>query len=375
MPAGLPPVLRSHRIGIGLYDLKGGRLVLRDRLEVDVVGERTVVPQLKSQMQPDLILLNDGDYTFAKIRLDERSWKTAVDHLQTLDDSLARAIIWGAAWDMTRDGEVSTGDYLSLALGAIGSETDIGVVQGVLRQVKSAIDQFAAPANRDAYLDRLAGWALGLARTAEAGSDRQLAFARAFASAAHSPSHLDVVAGLLDGTVVWEGLAVDTDLRWFLLTKLVAAGRADGSAVDAELQRDDTAFGRQQAATARAAIPTAAAKADAWSQIVERTDLPNAILMSTIGGFMHPDHVELLAPYREAYFAALPSVWANRTMEMAQDITSFTFPVFAIDQETVAQADAYLAREGLAAAERRLVSEGRDGILRAMRAQQRDAEH
>ena len=375
MPAGLPPVLRSHRIGIGLYDLKGGRLVLRERLDVDVVGERTVVPQLKSAMQPDLILLNDGDYTFAKVRLDERSWKTAVGHLQTLDDSLARAVIWGAAWDMTRDGDVSTGDYLSLVLGAIGSETDIGVVQGVLRQVKSAIDQFAAPANRASYLDRLATTALALAEDADPASDRQLAFARAFVSAAQSAPHLDVVLGLLDGSVAWDGLAVDTDLRWFLLTKLVAAGRVDASAVDAELQRDDTAFGRQQAATARAAIPTAAAKAEAWTQITERTDLPNAILMSTIGGFMHPDHVALLAPFREAYFAALPTVWANRTMEMAQDITSFTFPVFAIDDETVAQADAYLAREGLLAAERRLVAEGRDGIQRAMRAQARDAQH
>ena len=174
VPEGIAPTLRSHRVGVGLYDLSGDRLTLRQRREVDVVGNTTVIPELAGEPRADLLLVNDGDLTFAKVRLDEHSWQTAREHLGALDDSLARAVIWGAAWDMTRDAEVSTGDFVDLVLAGVAAETDIGVVQGVLRQARMAIDQFAADDHRTEYLVRFAFRTLELAQAAEAGSDRQL---------------------------------------------------------------------------------------------------------------------------------------------------------------------------------------------------------
>ena len=370
-PAGLPPTLRSHRMAIGLYDLVAGQLTRRERFELDVVGASTKVPALVGVKQPALLLLNDDDLTFAKVRLDEKSWRTAVEHLGVVDSSLARAIIWGAAWDMTRDAEVSTGDFLALVLSGIGQESDIGVVQGVLRQLKSAIDQFAAPANRSGYLEQLANGVLGFAQDSEPGSDHQLAFARVFNSCATTSAHLDIVAGLLDGSIIWSGLKIDTDLRWSLLQRLVVTGRLAEEAIEAELRSDDTATGRRQAAVAFAARPTMVAKELAWADIIDRTELPNAILEATIGGFVQPDQVELLVDYRTKYFAALPQVWAKRTMETAQSITMGLYPAFLVDEETLAQTDAFLIGE-LNSALRRLVGEGRDGIERALRARAAD---
>ncbi len=372
VPEGIEPTLRSHRIGIGLYDLKDGALMLRERIEVDIEGPSTDIAALRNKPRPDLLLLNDGDLTFAKIRLDDKSWSTVVSHLGTLDNSLARALVWSAAWDMTRDAEVSTGDFLSLVLSGIPAETDIGVVQGVLRQLKTAIDVYAAPANRQGYLERLATAAQGLALAAEPGSDHQLAYARAFIGAATTDSQLDTVASLLDATTQWDGLVIDTDLRWYLLQRLAASGRRDLAAIEAELSRDDTATGRRQAAVAKAARPMAEAKAVAWAEIMERADLPNAILEATIGGFMQPGQESLLMPYRDRYFAELPKAWQERTMETAQTITMGLYPTFLVDDATIEATDAYLAGE-LNSAERRLVVEGRDGLLRAARAQQRDA--
>ena len=373
MPEGIAPTLRSHRIGVGLYDLVDGTLTLRERVEVDVVGARTPVPALAGTRQPDLLLLNDGDFTFAKVRLDERSWQTVIDHLGALDDSLARAIVWGAAWDMTRDAEVSTGDFLQLVLSGIGTETEIGVVQGVLRQLRTAIDVYATPDHRTEYLIALADAARGHAEASDAGSDRQLAFARAFAAAASTPAQLDVVASLLDGTLTWDGLVIDTDLRWFLLQQLVSSGHRDAESIDTELQRDDTATGRRQAAVARASVPSAEAKAAAWADILEHPELPNAIIEATIGGFVQPDQVDLLRSYRDAYFAVLPSVWQERTMEIAQSVTMGLYPMFLIDDETLVATDAFLAQEGLNSACRRLVGEGRDGVVRAAKARARDS--
>jgi aminopeptidase N len=180
------------------------------------------------------------------------------------------------------------------------------------------------------------------------------------------------VGGLLDGTVVWEGLAVDTDLRWFLLQRLVATGRFEEDRIQRELDADDTATGRRQAAVARAARPTAVAKELAWAEIIDRTDLPNAIMDATIGGFVQPDQVELLRAYRDRYFEVLPRVWEERTMEMAQSITMGLYPMFLVDDETIAATDAFLSGD-LNSAVRRLVGEGRDGVLRAARARARDA--
>lgn len=372
VPAGIAPTLRSHRVGIGLYDLVEGQLTLRERIEVDVVGARTEVSALAGAQRADLLLVNDGDLTFAKVRLDERSWATAMAYLGTVDDSLARALIWGAAWDMTRDAEVSTGDFVNLVTSSIAAETDIGVVQGVLRQARLAIDQFAADAHREEYLIRLSTCLRALAQGAEPGSDRQLAFTRAFAGSAVTNADLELVSDLLDGRVTWDGLVIDTDLRWFLLTQLVITGARGPEDIDGELASDDTATGRRQAAAARAARPAADAKAQAWHDIVNRPELPNAILDATIAGFQQRDQLHLITPYRAMFFDALESVWASRTMETAQSITMGLYPALLVNQETVDLTTAYLER-GMNAALRRLLSEGRDGVERALRARSKDA--
>jgi len=372
VPEGIDPTLRSHRVAVGLYDLSDNALVLRRRIEVDVVGEHTQIPELAGQPRADLLLVNDGDLTFAKVRLDEHSWQSAREHLGSLEDSLARAVIWGAAWDMTRDGEVSAGDFVDLVLAGVAAESDIGVVQGVLRQTRMAIDQFATDEHRTEYLVRFAFRTLELAQAADAGSDRQLAFTRSFAGAATTNEHLEIVESLLEGSTVWPGLEVDTDLRWFLLHQLVTAGMRGPEAIDAELSHDDTATGRRQAAMAYASIPTAEAKAKAWEEIIHNTELPNAMLEATIAGFLDRDHCVLTDPFIGPYFDALPSVWDERTMEIAQSITMGLFPAYSVDESTIEQAAAFLATQPTPPLAR-LVSEGRDGLLRARRARERDA--
>ena len=370
-PIGIEPILRSHRIAIGLYSTQNGILERVGRIETDVVGARTSVPELIGVAQPDLLLLNDDDLTFAKIRLDERSLATAVASLGTIRSTIARTLVWTAAWDMTRDAEISTGDYLALIEQNFGTESDIGVVQVLLSQVKLAIENYSAPEHRADYRDRLAALTLGLLQTAAAASDHQLAFARNFAGAARTPEHAAVLRGWLTESAP-EGLAIDTDLRWTLVQKLVALGAATPEEIDLELERDDTATGRRQAATARAGIPTAEAKEVAWAQAVESDELPNAMLSATVGGFNQPDQRELLEPFVARYFDAIPRVWQERTNEIAQTITLGLYPALLASEETVAATNAFLERDDVPSGARRLIGEGRDGVQRSLRAQARD---
>ncbi|AZK94088.1 aminopeptidase N [Streptomyces tsukubensis] len=375
LPAGAKgePVLRPHRIAIGFYDLgDAGKLVRRERIELDVDGELTAVPLPEGTLRPAVILLNDDDLSYAKVRLDEASLKVVTAHLGDFSESLPRALCWASAWDMTRDGELPTRDYVALVLSGIAKETDIGVVQSLHRQVKLAIDLYAAPASREALLGTWAGEALTRLRAAEPGSDHQLAWARAFAAAARTDGQLELLAGLLDGNASVEGLVVDTELRWAFVERLAATGRIDEAAIDAEYERDRTAAGERHAATARAARPTAEAKAEAWASVVERDDLPNAMQEAVIGGFVQTDQRELLAPYTEKFFAAVKGVWESRSHEMAQQVAIGLYPSLQVERATLDATDAWLERAEPNAALRRLISESRAGVERALRAQSAD---
>ncbi|MFB7712208.1 aminopeptidase N [Streptomyces sp. NPDC056105] len=385
LPAGAKgePTLRPHRIAIGLYDLSApdtdtdtasGKLVRVDRVELDVTAtELTQVPQLTGKARPAVILLNDDDLSYAKVRLDEKSLAFVTEHLGDFESSLPRALCWASAWDMTRDAELPTSAYLELVLSGIGKESDIGVVQSLHRQVKLAIDLYASPAGRDAALTTWTEATLAHLRAAEAGSDHQLAWARAFAATARTPEQLDLLEALLEGTQTVEGLAVDTELRWAFVERLAAVGRYDEPEIAAEYERDRTAAGERHAATARAARPTAEAKAEAWASVVESDKLPNAIQEAVIAGFVQTDQRDLLAPYTEKYFAAVKGVWESRSHEMAQQVAIGLYPAIQVSQPTLDATDTWLTTAEPNAALRRLVSESRAGVERALRAQGADA--
>jgi aminopeptidase N len=379
------PTLRPHRIAVGGYELQDGKLVCTNRVEFDVRGELTEVPQWVGLKRPAVILLNDDDLSYAKVRLDAESLAAVTRHIGDFTESLPRALCWASAWDMTRDAELPTRDYLELVLSGVTKESDIGVVQSLHRQVKLALDVYADPAWREDGLTRWSEATLEQLRAAEPGSDHQLAWARAFASTARTHDQLELLAGLLglqraDGrTETIEGLVVDTELRWALLQRLTATGRAGEKEIAAELARDATSAGERHAATARAAIPTVEAKAEAWASVVgsgvsdTESALPNAVQEAVIGGFLQTDQRDLLAPYSEKYFDAVKDIWETRSHEMAQQIAVGLYPALQISQQTLDATDRWLETAQPAAALRRLVTESRAGVERALRAQKADA--
>ncbi|MHA7207679.1 aminopeptidase N [Arthrobacter sp. MDT1-65] len=368
------PTIRPHRLAVGFYDLDDdGALVRVHRLELDVDGGRTDVPDLVGRKRPALVLLNDDDLAYAKIRLDPASLRTSLRHVKDFEDSLPRTLVLASAWDAARDGETPARDYLELVLQNIGAESDSSVVLVLLRQLASALAYYVDPADREAMSDAAADSLLELALAAAAGSDAQLQFVKAFSTHARTADHLDVVGAMLAGDRVPEGLTVDQDLRWELLTSLVVGGRAGAAEIDGELGRDSTATGELAAAAARAALPTAEAKEAAWAALVDATDLPNAAQRSMIAGFTRVHDRTLLDPYVERYFASLRQVWATRTHEIAQQIVVGLYPSLQTTQGTLDRTDAFLADLGTEAPSlRRLVLESRDGIVRALKAQAAD---
>ncbi|MBO0839742.1 MAG: aminopeptidase N [Sciscionella sp.] len=377
--------LRTHRLAVGVYDTAGslagagasntandGKLVRSKRVELDVTGERTAVPELVGAPCGKLVLVNDDDLTYCTLRLDNDSLATLIDHIGDIADSLPRTLCWSAAWEMTREAELKARDFVSLVGNGFRGETEVGVVQRLLLQAQVAVASYADPGWAPTGWLRFTDTVLELARAAEAGSDHQLAYVNSLASSVLDADKLAVLRGWLDGTAELPGLVVDTDLRWRLLQALIAHGAADPAEIDAEARRDDTATGRRQAERAHALVPTAAAKARAWQRAVHDDELPNAINEAIISGFSHPAQRELLADYVHSYFADVAGIWQRRSSERAQPAVVGLYPSWSISQECVDATDAWLDAEDRPTALRRLVLESRAGIVRALAARRFD---
>ncbi|MGX7726778.1 aminopeptidase N [Rhodococcus pyridinivorans] len=369
---------RVHRLAIGVYDDDGsGKLVRTHRVEIDVdAAERTEVPDLVGVPRGAFVLVNDDDLTYCSVRLDEESLATVIDRVGAIAESLPRTLVWSAAWEMTRQAEMKARDFVALVQRGIAAETEVGVVQRLLMQAHTALESYADPSwaaeqGRADFANRL----LELARESEAGSDHQLAFVNALTSAYLSPWHTEVLEELLGAdpaTVGLPGLTVDTDLRWRIVQALAAAGEVDAEGVespfiDAEAERDPTAAGARQAAAARAARPQEAVKEQVWQTVVHDDSVPNITARAVIGGFAPAGQGELLEPYVARYFAEVPGVWERRSSEVAQTVVIGLYPSWSISEQSVAAADEFLAGDHPPAL-RRLVVEGRAGVVRSLKA-------
>jgi len=378
IPADSPASLRPHRVAIGSYSPTGQgadtHLERTNRIELDVVGELTQVPELVGAKRADVLVLNDDDLTYAKVRLDEESLSHGLTHIEAFAESLPRSIVLASAWDMVRDGELAASHFLKAALQALDVEEHSSVIQGLLGRITTCLSAFLPPAVRRDLAPGTADRLLELARAAQAGSDKQLQLVRAVAAHAVTGEQLDVVAGFLEGTSALEGLDVDQDLRWDLLTGLVAAGRFGEERIHAEETRDRTTTGRERAAEARAAIPTPEAKKATWRALVDDSSMPNETQVRVLRGLTSVERrPDLLVPFVSEYVEAIDSLWSSRTFHMAENLLTglWSCATVGLDgADPAAALEGWLESHAQApAALRRIVRENLDDTRRVARAQ------
>jgi aminopeptidase N len=370
------PSLRPARLAIAGYDLGEAGLTRTWQIETDIAGPATPVPQAAGLKRPDLLLLNDLDWAYAKLRLDPASLRTALVHLPELTDPLARALIWGSLWDATRDGELPGRRYVQTVLAAVAAETSSTTIQTLLSQLRTTLAYYVSPDQRDRATDQAAARLIALTLAAEPGSDSQLQFFKAVVGLARDQVALDFLTELYDGARQLDGLALDTDLTWEVLTALVAAGRKTEADIAARLASDPTTRGHESAAGARAAGPCPTAKQAAWRAAVTDETITNATQRAIIAGFNLVQDRSALADFVEPYFEALHSVWTQRSRQMATNVVEGLYPILSLDlpgHDLVARTDRWLDELGeRQPALRRLVLECRAGVVRALRAQAAD---
>ena len=380
------PTLRPHRIAIGRYDLVDGTLVRVGRHELDVDGPRTEVPELVGLARPDVLLPNDDDLTYAKLRFDDRSYATLLEHTADFAESLPRSLVIGALWETVREGEMPARDFVDLLLASLATETHPTVIRTILQTTKQIPSQlltsatlFSAPEHRESTQAKVAEALRKMAEDAEPGSDRQLQMVGAFGRAARSADDIARLRAAFDGSQPYPGLELDQDMRWVMLSALAALGDATEEEIVAELARDDTNAGRERAFHARAARPTAEAKAEAWRLAVEEDGQTNAVIEALSSGWNRAFDQSLLADYIPRYFDALLPVWNSRSAAIRERIIGKEYPLAfyplgLAGPELVETTESWLAaNEDAPQALRRLVLEKLDAARTAVVAQQCDA--
>ena len=370
VPAGSQEV-RPHRIAAALYDLADGRLTVRKSTEFDTTGEITEISELAGEKTADLFLINDGDLAYTKVRFDQRSVQTLTNHLGDIADPIARVLAWIAMWDMWRDTEVSSHDFARLVLQGLKTEPLINVVAGFGSHLVSTVEVFSDPARREELRLAVSTEVEQVLRSAFAGSDIQLQLTRTFAAIATTPEQIEFLRSILAGGL--NGLTIDRDLRWYLTIALAERGEVTPAEIEAVRATDQTLTGELSSAEAMAALPDPVVKAETWKSLIN-DELSTSMRSTLQKGFMKVRQQEILASYVDPYFEALLKMWSNSSFEVASTSVEALYPRYVITQETLDKTDAWLNGIGSGAPDvlRRLVSEGRDSLARALRIQKRD---
>ena len=368
------PTIRPHRMAIGFYNMVGSELVCIHSIELDVDGALTEVPELVGLDRPSLVLLNDGDLTYAKIRLDQESWNFALENLSKLSDPLARAQVWGSAWDATRDGEASASDFIKLVLSNLVGETQGTMLLTLLRQLLTTTKLYTSDANRHKAIAHVGATLLEMAKAAAPGSDNQLLFTRFATFYAETEESADIIEGLFNGTVKFDGLKLDQDMRWDLINGLVMSGRFTSAQIDAELAKDNTANGAKQAILAHKSIPTAEAKKAGWNDILNNTELSNTDIQFGSLGLVRAHDTSLLEPLVDWYFDAVLDVWNSRTFKIAEYILENAYPIYLANEALAKRTRQFLELEEVKQkpALARIILENLDALERALHAQTKD---
>ncbi|MFJ7628129.1 aminopeptidase N [Streptomyces sp. NPDC097595] len=360
---------RPHRISVGVYDhsldTQHGPtpLVLRERFDAGIPEE---APATRPGRRPALVVLNDEDLTYAKIRLDPHSWNTVLDSLSGIPDALTRAVVWNSARDMVRDGELAPSTYLEAARAHLPYETDLALLQGVLAFADTQVaGRYTAPEDRPAALATITSLCRDLIRRTEDGTHPglRLTAVRHLIDAATQP---DTIQGWLADDTVPGGPELDPELRWRILTRLAVLGATDETAIDAALEDDPSATGQEGAARCRAALPTPEAKAAAWDAMFHDDSLSNYLFSATAQGFWQPEQTDLVRAYVPRFYPEAAQLAARRGPAIAEAAGRYAFPAHAVDADSLRAGEEALDDPALIPALRRKLIDQIDDLRRAL---------
>ncbi|MEX1908799.1 aminopeptidase N [Janibacter sp. Y6] len=363
-PPAEQPAQRPHALDVATWS--GGSLT--SRVELTATDDATPLPGLDTTAP--LVVPNAADLTWATGLLDERSLAALTSELPAVTDAQTRAVVWVGLRDQLALGLVDPRLLVDLAEVALPHESDDSVLASVgMHLTGTVVRSYLQPAEEAPARARMAALGERILADAEPGSSRALHAARLVARTT------DDVEGRLrpwaDGEGLPQGLEDDADLRWVVLGQLARRGLLDADGVAAAQEQDRTMAGNLGALTARAAIPTPEAKAQAWASLTTDRSLSNYELVAVASGFWGPADRSLVEPYVARYFEDVPAMAGHLGDSALARVASIAYPSRFGTPETLALSQACLARDDLDPTVRRAVVDQQSQLEEVVRSRAR----
>ncbi len=362
--------LRPHRLEVALYKRGKAGLKVSKVVDVMVEGARTRVPALEGVPAPDFVHANHGDQAYTKLRLDPASLQFALDHLSELPDSFLRSVVWQTVWFMVRDAQARPTVLTDLFLRHGDREDDARVLKPVVGYLSTTLRRYLPEGLRAEVSAHLYEKAWSRLREVEPGSDLQKEWFPVFVDTTVAGEPTDRLVRMLEGGEFVRGLEMDQDKRWSLVTRLAGLGHARAKGlIEEERARDKTEMGRRAAMTATVALPDPAGKHAAWDRFVNDVDEPLDLMRAGMRGFWWTSQMDLLEPYVERFFEAVPQCEKGRGSYFVDAFVNLLYPGVAVGKKTLARGEQVLKRhKKLPHTIQRLLAEGNDEMRRAIEA-------
>jgi aminopeptidase N len=359
-PPAQYPAQRPHRVSLGVYDLHEGAPVLRERIDLDVAGPSTPVPALAGAPTAALLLLNDADLTFARVRPDEAGLAALQQHGPWLPDPVSRAVARLTLWHLVDDGLLPATDVVQYVVRALPAETEAAVREGLLRNAVTAVQDWTSGSAAVVAGRELAQACLDLVARAEREGDPAMRLSAL--QAALAVAYDRGILAELDDLV-----GSDPDLRWRWFARSASIGDYDEAAVDRALELDPDPDAPARAIGVRAARPELAAKREAWNAVFVERAVPLQAYVPIGVAFWDAAHADVLGEFADDFLARLPSLDDMGMTATMATVRSF-FPRHGIEADFPERARQAVADDRVTAVVKAQVTERAATLERILRA-------
>ena len=324
------PTLRPHAMEIALGHDRNGHLEV-ESLPAWIDGPLTELPEANGRATPELVFPNHGDHAYVKIALDRRSLDYVRGNLNRVEDGLLRELLWMSLWEMVRDRQLRSTEYLAIARDRLGAEADHDILDMAIERVALAINRYVPEPRREA--EAHSWFEAALANLAAASdSDRQILWARSAVGIAATRDDVALLARLVERDERISGFTLDQEMRWLVAIKAIAFGLPNADALlSAEAERDRSDRGHRALLRAQASRPSPSAKAEAWERIHGDGYGSFHLTRAAMQGFFWPQQASVLEPYVDRFFSAVRDVFATRDHPFARSYLLSLYPAYRGD--------------------------------------------
>ena len=360
------PLLREHALELAIGYLDDDEVTI-DTIDYSISTHEHQISLDKTT--PSFVFPNYDDHGFLKAGLDSTTLDFMRHHLEKVNEPLLRMQIWQSLWEMVRDQQLSSIDYINIASSKVLAEDDLELIEVTIEQLSAAVSRYVPESKKMELAHNL--FSLSKQQIEQSTTaDERILWGRAMFGFAINGSDVAETIGLIQEKDAITEFVPDQDMRWTAVINAVAHGFEDSAQlVETELERDPTDRGQRAALRADVSIPDVSRKQAAWGKFLSTEGYGSLHLTAAaMSGFHWWVQAPILEPFTEQFFSEVEGVFESSENHFAQSYFGALFPGYRVEQPLLDRSQALL--ENIPESNqllRRMLLEANDNLARSIR--------